>query len=393
MPSLRVATAKGEGPRHRTGGTAGPCQKTALSILLNTVLLMGPRSLGRWRGWTTFSGSQPGATTRVRTRCGPLSPGASKQCKGRQWKWLLPRTPIGGIWKMGNLVGTGAQYASLVAGIGRDSRNWWPPGAGPEDMGLAFKLPWRMSKLHDVGNYYLTPPVPPYLWQKDFLPLPNPKFPCQEYQRGAVGEKSGLCTGPPVLGREVQPAYPRPTMPFGGECPRIEGSDGALHLLPQWWHHLRQCSPVRRIPQRTSLRKPFLRVLCWPLLTPLLRRPCHRRNSPCWGPLEEMSTPQILWGTNHEGRGLPNINFLGGEWCCILPGQLPLLNRPLQPPMSPDGGLTARVLGEGRLNTKGQKSTNELRSQGKNPWVITWAYEKWYRKLHHPQVSKKWQPA
>ena len=41
-----------------------------------------------------------------------------------------------------------------------------------------FKLPQRMSELHDMGNYYLAPPVPPCLCWKDFLLLPNPKFPC-----------------------------------------------------------------------------------------------------------------------------------------------------------------------------------------------------------------------
>ena len=53
------------------------------------------------------------------------------------------------------------------------------------------------------------------------------------HQRGATGKNSGLCTGTPVLGREVQPAYPGTTTPFGGEHPRAEGSDGALPLLPQ----------------------------------------------------------------------------------------------------------------------------------------------------------------
>ena len=44
----------------------------------------------------------------------------------------------------------------------------------------SFELPQRMSKLHDVGNYYLAPPAPKYLHQKDFLPLPDPKFPCRD---------------------------------------------------------------------------------------------------------------------------------------------------------------------------------------------------------------------
>ena len=37
----------------------------------------------------------------------------------------------------------------------------------------SFKLTWQMSKLHDVGNYYLAPLAPPCLHQKDFLLLPN----------------------------------------------------------------------------------------------------------------------------------------------------------------------------------------------------------------------------
>ena len=41
MPNLGVVTAKEEGLRGSTGGTAGPCQKTALSIPLNTALLSG----------------------------------------------------------------------------------------------------------------------------------------------------------------------------------------------------------------------------------------------------------------------------------------------------------------------------------------------------------------
>ena len=42
----------------------------------------------------------------------------------------------------------------------------------------SFELPWWVSKLHDVENYYLAPPQHPYVCQKDFLPLPNPQFPC-----------------------------------------------------------------------------------------------------------------------------------------------------------------------------------------------------------------------
>ena len=71
-----------------------------------------------------------------------------------------------------------------------------------------------------------------YLHQKDFLPLPNPQFPYCDIREEQLEKNSGLCMGPPVLGGEVQPTYPRPTMPFGGEHPGVECSDGALPLLP-----------------------------------------------------------------------------------------------------------------------------------------------------------------
>ena len=64
----------------------------------------------------------------------------------------------------------------------------------------SFELPWRMSELHDVGNYYLAPPVPPCLQQKDFLLPLNPKFPYQDIREEQLEKNSGLCTGPPVLG-------------------------------------------------------------------------------------------------------------------------------------------------------------------------------------------------
>ena len=61
-----------------------------------------------------------------------------------------------------------------------------------------------------------------------FPPAAKLKVPLLGYQRGTVGENSGLCAGPPVLDREVQPAYPGPTTPFGGEHPGVEGSNGGL---------------------------------------------------------------------------------------------------------------------------------------------------------------------
>ena len=41
-----------------------------------------------------------------------------------------------------------------------------------------------MSKIHDVKNYYLAPPAPRCIWQKAFLPPPDPMFPCWDIREG-----------------------------------------------------------------------------------------------------------------------------------------------------------------------------------------------------------------
>ena len=43
-----------------------------------------------------------------------------------------------------------------------------------------------MSKLHNVENYCLAPLASKCLHQKDFLPLPDPKFPCWDIQEGQL---------------------------------------------------------------------------------------------------------------------------------------------------------------------------------------------------------------
>ena len=44
----------------------------------------------------------------------------------------------------------------------------------------SFWLPKRVDKLHQVENYYQAPPAPLCLLQKNFLPLPNSNFACQD---------------------------------------------------------------------------------------------------------------------------------------------------------------------------------------------------------------------
>ena len=42
----------------------------------------------------------------------------------------------------------------------------------------SLKFPQQMSKMHNIKNYYLAPPAPKCLHQKDFLSPFDPMFPC-----------------------------------------------------------------------------------------------------------------------------------------------------------------------------------------------------------------------
>ena len=46
----------------------------------------------------------------------------------------------------------------------------------------SFKLPCWMSVKHAIENYYLAPPTPHCIWQKDFLLPPDLRFSCQDIQ-------------------------------------------------------------------------------------------------------------------------------------------------------------------------------------------------------------------
>ena len=68
--------------------------------------------------------------------------------------------------------------------------------------------------------------------QKEFPPTARSKVPLPGYLRGTVGEDHVTYVQySPILGREIQQTYTGPTMPFGGEHPQVEGSDGAICLL------------------------------------------------------------------------------------------------------------------------------------------------------------------
>ena len=44
----------------------------------------------------------------------------------------------------------------------------------------SFQLPKRASELHKMENYHQTPPAPPCLLKKNFLPPPNSIFACED---------------------------------------------------------------------------------------------------------------------------------------------------------------------------------------------------------------------
>ena len=44
----------------------------------------------------------------------------------------------------------------------------------------SFELPQWMNEVHSIENYYLAPAAPNCLCQKDFLSLPDLRFPCQD---------------------------------------------------------------------------------------------------------------------------------------------------------------------------------------------------------------------
>ena len=81
----------------------------------------------------------------------------------------------------------------------------WPRRYGP-----LLSSPWWISKLHDMGNYYLAPPAPPCLCWKDFLLLPNQKFPCWDIREGQLEKTVAYVqaiqfwaerSNPPMLGQ------------------------------------------------------------------------------------------------------------------------------------------------------------------------------------------------
>ena len=139
VPTLGVATTEGEGPEGRTGGTAGPYWMTTLSIPLITALPSEAQKPGRNEGaevpFLEFNlGLPPELEPDVDCFCQELASSAREDSRSDS-----SQNPSGGIQKVGNLVGTGAWYAWLVALL---VTFWWGATWSLGSDGALHLLPW-----------------------------------------------------------------------------------------------------------------------------------------------------------------------------------------------------------------------------------------------------------
>ena len=260
-PILGVATTIGEGPEGGTGSTTGPYKRTALSIPL-----CGPGTLEDEEAELPFLefdlGPPPELGPEVNHFLQELAsksredsesnsssePPAEEHKRWVMWRWWALDMPS--WWQELVKIPEVEDFQELAQKI-------W----------ASFELPQRMSKLHHMENTTWLPQCPNVSagWISSHCQI-------QSSPAGISKRNSWrwpcLCTGSPVLGREIQPAYPGPTTPFGGEHPGVEGSDGAIHFLP-WWHHLGWCSLTRRIPGGPAKDDPLLKGLPGRKQTPL----------------------------------------------------------------------------------------------------------------------------
>ena len=168
---------------------------------------------------------------------------------------------------------------------------------------VSFKLPQRMSELHNVENYCLAPPAPKCLHQKDFLLQPDPKIPCQDIWQRQVektvtyvqalqywAENSNLPTlGQPCLLvgsilelREVMETYV--SFFYDTVLGSVAPPEGFLKDQSE-----------KTIPESAKLAS----------TNPPLRRLLQRKQPPLGASGGTEYSPDTVQGINHEGRGLP----------------------------------------------------------------------------------------
>ena len=305
----------------KVGGAIGFSQRRPLPPSLSTALPSGVQNPGRMERPNCLSWISTWSHCWCWDQRLTISSKSWLAAWGKMMEAGPPRTPSGRVQKMGDLGSTGARNAWLVARGSQDFWCGWPPGASPECMGLLQASPGdKWAAWHGL----LPEGLPPTAWFKVCLP---------GHQGVTVGEDSGLCPGPPVLGGESQSAYSRPTMPFGREHIKVKGANEMLHFLPWqccfWWH-----GPSRWIPD-----KPVGDNYSWECPASIHQFPIEKaavkaaeeEASPIGRPQEGLSTSQTL--TKEQTRREHSPNWFPG-WREVLhpsrlgttAGQVPLIS-------------------------------------------------------------------
>ena len=149
-----------------------------------------------------------------------------------------------------------------------------------------------MSDIHDIENYYLAPPAPKCLCQKDFLLPPDPMFPCQDIQEEQLEKTIAYAQAAQYWVEKANPPTP------GQPC-LLARSILKLRETMEWYISFSDDT----ILDGVALPEGFLED--WTQLTNSRDVPSTftdvptqevtmEKAAPIRGPLEELTTPQAL---------------------------------------------------------------------------------------------------
>ena len=175
------------------------------------------------RGW----GVQFGAPTDLGAWIRAFTGGAGFHTRGRRGCNLFARALCGELWSLVGAERPPAWHTGLVGGVDDHCRL-------TQKVWASVEIPWVRYKALKVCNNYSLPPTPKCIGRKAFLPIPDPRIPCQEYREGQPPEDPGVCPGPTVLGQKGQPTKAWQTAPFAEMHSWVEvGHEAFYHL--HWW--------------------------------------------------------------------------------------------------------------------------------------------------------------
>ena len=241
----------------------------------------------------------------------------------------------------------------------------------------SFELPWWMSMAHKVDNYYLAPQVPNCICQKDFLLLPDLRFPCWDLQEEQRKKTMAYA-------KALQCWVKRANLPIPGQ-PCLLG--GLSWNCARWWNSMflfpmmlsLAVWPYRRgfFGSQTPISKVSLDTLPTSTNMPCKEVPMEEVAS-IGGPLEE---PITTWEPHESKLGwrLPQTNSPVGRKCYIPLSWLLPWGKSHWLLVNVSKGTTARVLRQGELNTKGQKSgCKQDKKKEIHPHLGLWNHCTWW---------------